>query len=66
MREYFEAGDTVRVTAHHSAPGKGLTYGNHARVTLGEDCVPGSWDVVDVIAPDGEEFSVYAFSVWPE
>lgn len=53
-------GTTVRISAHHSEPGQGLTYGAKL-ATLADDCPepPGGWDVIDLT--DGS--SVYAFSV---
>lgn len=53
-------GTTVRIRAHHSEPGQGLTYAAKL-ATLADDCPepPGGWDVIDLT--DGS--SVYAFSV---
>jgi hypothetical protein len=54
----FNAGDRVRIKAHKSAKGKGLSY--HARiVTVLEDGCSGGWDVYT--AEDGSGF--YGFSV---
>lgn len=56
------SGRYVNVSAHHSEPGKGLSYGN-MRVRLVDPCDTEGWDVIDVIMPDGSEGSVYSFSV---
>lgn len=56
------SGRYVNVSAHHSDPGKGLSYGD-MRVRLVDPCETEGWDVIDVILPDGSEGSVYSFSV---
>jgi hypothetical protein len=55
---FIKAGTIVNIRAHHSEPGKGLSYPASIG-QLAEDCNGEGWDVVDLA--NGE--SVYSFSV---
>jgi len=52
----------VSVRARTSKPGKGLTYPAFSGILL-EEVGSRSWDVVDVRKDDGEEVSIYTFSI---
>jgi hypothetical protein len=56
------SGTAVKLDAHHSAPGKGLSY-EAGTAELVDPCETDGWDVIDVRLPDGTERSVYSFSV---
>ena len=56
------AGTVVTVRAHRSGPGKGLNYAAQD-VTLIDPVETYGWDVVDCLDCDGNEMSVYSFSV---
>jgi hypothetical protein len=61
-RKLIPAGTMVKVSAHYSDPGKGLSY-DCMTVKLIDPCETEGWDVLDVTLPDGSEGSVYSFSV---
>lgn len=58
----WNAGDTLTVVAHTSAPGKGLTY-PAMTVRAAEAGAVGGWDVYDGHTAEGNEVSFYGFSV---
>ena len=69
--EYDDTDDYVRplerfyrvsVRARTSKPGKGLTYPAFSGILL-EEVGSRSWEVVDVLKDDGEEVSIYTFSI---
>lgn len=62
MTRTIPSGTTVQIAAHHSDPGKGLSYAATA-ATLVDPCETQGWDVIDVTLPDGSQTSVYSFSV---
>lgn len=62
MPRTIPSGTTVQIAAHHSDPGKGLSYVATA-ATLVDPCETQGWDVIDVTLPDGSRTSVYSFSV---
>lgn len=59
---YLDEGARVLVRGYTSKPGKGLSYAPFEGVLV-EGTRIGGWDVVDVRANDGQEVSVYAFSL---
>lgn len=59
---YLEAGTRVSVRAYKSKPGRGLSYPAFHGTML-EGMRRGGWDVVDVRDDNGQERSVYAFSL---
>ncbi len=58
----FEKDEQVFVLEHVSEPGKGLSY-KEGIYTLLEDGFSGGWDVYDCLDPEGNETSIYGFSI---
>jgi hypothetical protein len=56
-------GDKVRIRAHSSLPGKGLSYPAFQGILLEDAGVSEGWDVVDVERASGAILSVYCFSI---
>lgn len=60
----MKEGTRVRVKAHTSGPGKGLSYPPFT-ATLLEYCNGEGWDVIEVRSERGDDISVYSFDVSP-
>jgi hypothetical protein len=58
----WRAGDVLRLRAHTSGPGAGLSY-PACFVTATEPGTAGGWDVFDATDYNGDELSFYGFSV---
>src|SRR5258708_20805983 len=61
--KYLSTGDKVNVRARRSDPGKGLSYPAFSGILLDDAGNSEGWDVVDVKNEQGEEVSVYCFSL---
>lgn len=62
MNPTFNKGDKVRVNARKSKFGEGLSY-KAGIYTMLEDGHMYGWDVWDCIDSNGEETSIYGFSI---
>lgn len=58
----MKKGERVSIRAHVSQPGSGLNYPAFTGILL-EDAYSEGWDVVDVQNEQGEEVSIYSFSI---
>jgi len=63
MRAEKNKGDLVKVRAHTSKPGQGLSYPVFTGILLEDAGNSEGWDVVDIMASDGTETSIYCFSI---
>ncbi len=61
----FQPGDRLKIRSHHSAPGRGLSYGQMTVIATdeGRGGQHGGWDVYDGVLAGGKEVSFYGFSV---